>query len=87
MHFPQAPVRRMEYTSKCPLPLLPSKCLYHIVHVKSLCTCQVATANIMNECIHHTKPYLERSEIGIKPIAPHTKHMLWLPTMEAQDTL
>ena len=35
----------------------------------------------MNECFCHSRPSLERLEIGIKPIALHTKHMIWLPTM------
>ena len=44
--------------------------------------CQVTAENILNEHIHHSRLYSERSEKGIRPIALQTRYMLWLPTME-----
>ena len=43
-------------------------------------------SKITNKCIHHSRPCYERLEIGIKPIALYTRHKLWLPTTEVQDT-
>ena len=80
------PGGRMEYTSKCPPPLLPSKHLNHIIHINCSAHYQVTAAKITNQSIHHSRPCLERSDIGTKPIALYTRCMLWLPAMEAQDT-
>ena len=38
--------------------------------------CQVATAKISNEHVHHSSLCLEGLEIGIKLIALHTRHTL-----------
>ena len=63
--------------------LLPSESLYHIIHIKLLCTCQVTTGNTTNEHVHHLKPYSGRLETSIKLIVLCIKHMLWLPATEA----
>ena len=50
----------------CLPSLLPSKWLYHIIITTALHTCQPMT---VQECIHHLKPCLGRSETNMKPIA------------------
>ena len=39
----------------------------------------------VNKYVHHSRLYLEGLEIGIKLIVLHTRCMLWLPMIKAQD--